>query len=103
MNSTTTPPCYVYDSDPTVYSRLTLLIYLNDDFEGGCTTFFLPSYSQGVLEARPVKPRTGSVCVFPHGAAKGSLLHEVGETFFSATCHPERLFREVALLRVRNM
>ena len=60
-----------------VYSRLTLLIYLNDDFEGGCTTFFLPSSTQGILEARPVKPRTGTVCVFPHGAAKGSLLHEV--------------------------
>ena len=77
LNATTSPPSYVYDSDPTVYSRLTLLIYLNDDFEGGCTTFFLPSSTQGILEARPVKPRTGTVCVFPHGAAKGSLLHEV--------------------------
>ncbi|KAF8962109.1 hypothetical protein BDZ97DRAFT_1826426 [Flammula alnicola] len=56
LNSTTTPPSYIYDSDPTVYSRLTFLIYLNDDFEGGC-----------ILEARPVKPRTGTVCVFPHG------------------------------------
>ncbi|KAH9476056.1 hypothetical protein JR316_0011626 [Psilocybe cubensis] len=76
LNSTTNPPTYVYDSDPTVYSRLTFLIYLNDDFDGGCTTFFLPSSTQGILEARPVKPRTGTVCVFPHGAAKGSLLHE---------------------------
>ncbi|KAF9527268.1 hypothetical protein CPB83DRAFT_895488 [Crepidotus variabilis] len=76
LNSSTSPPSYVYDSDPTVYSRLTFLIYLNDDFEGGCTTFFLPCSSSGVLEARPVKPRAGTVCVFPHGAAKGSLLHE---------------------------
>ncbi|KAF9479132.1 hypothetical protein BDN70DRAFT_879108 [Pholiota conissans] len=76
LNSSTTPPAYIYDSDPTVYSRLTFLIYLNDDFEGGCTTFFLPSSTQGILEARPVKPRTGTVAVFPHGAAKGSLLHE---------------------------
>ncbi|KAF8066593.1 hypothetical protein FPV67DRAFT_1417259 [Lyophyllum atratum] len=76
LNESTTPPSYTYDSDPAVYSRLTLLIYLNDDFEGGCTTFFLPSSTQGVLEARPVKPRIGTVCVFPHGAAKGSLLHE---------------------------
>ncbi|KAG5653211.1 hypothetical protein H0H81_001688 [Sphagnurus paluster] len=76
LDETTTPPSYIYDSDPTVYSRLTLLIYLNDDFEGGCTTFFLPSPTQGILEARPVKPRTGTVCIFPHGAAKGSLLHE---------------------------
>ncbi|KAJ7779201.1 hypothetical protein B0H16DRAFT_808617 [Mycena metata] len=76
LDSTTSPPSYVYDSDPTVYSRLTFLIYLNDDFDGGCTTFFLPSAEHGVLEARPVKPRTGTVCVFPHGAARGSLLHE---------------------------
>lgn len=76
LNSSTTPPTYVYDSDPTVYSRLTFLIYLNDDFEGGCTTFFLPSLTPGILEARPVKPRMGTICVFPHGAAKGSLLHE---------------------------
>jgi hypothetical protein len=60
---------------------LTFLIYLNDDFAGGCTTFFLPSAEHGVLEARPVKPRTGTVCVFPHGAARGSLLHEVRFTF----------------------
>ncbi|RDB16632.1 hypothetical protein Hypma_002847 [Hypsizygus marmoreus] len=76
LNETTTPPSYTYDSDPTVYSRLTLLIYLNEDFEGGCTTYFLPSSTQGVLEARPIKPRTGTVAVFPHGAARGSLLHE---------------------------
>ncbi|KAJ7040983.1 hypothetical protein C8F04DRAFT_1219605 [Mycena alexandri] len=76
LDSTTSPPSYVYDSDPTVYSRLTFLIYLNDDFDGGYTTFFLPSAEHGVLEARPVKPRTGTVCVFPHGAARGSLLHE---------------------------
>ncbi|TFK36247.1 hypothetical protein BDQ12DRAFT_725285 [Crucibulum laeve] len=74
--STTTPPQYIYDSDPQVYSRLTLLIYLNDGFTGGCTTFFLPSATQGILEARPISPRTGAVAVFPHGAAKGSLLHE---------------------------
>ncbi|KAJ7770285.1 hypothetical protein DFH07DRAFT_735466 [Mycena maculata] len=76
LDETTAPPSYVYDSDPAVYSRLTFLIYLNDDFDGGCTTFFLPSAEHGVLEARPVKPRTGTVCVFPHGAARGSLLHE---------------------------
>ncbi|KAK7052112.1 hypothetical protein R3P38DRAFT_3386647 [Favolaschia claudopus] len=76
LDETSTPPSYIYDSDPTVYSRLTFLIYLNDDFDGGCTTFFLPSAEHGILEARPVKPRTGTVCVFPHGAAQGSLLHE---------------------------
>jgi hypothetical protein len=53
-----------------------MLIYLNDGFEGGCTTFFLPSTTPGVLEARPIKPKKGTVAFFPHGAAKGSLLHE---------------------------
>jgi hypothetical protein len=73
----TSPASYIYDSDPTVYSRLTFLIYLNDNFDGGCTTFFLPSEAKmGTLEARGVKPRKGSVCVFPHGKAAGSLLHE---------------------------
>ncbi|KAJ6618185.1 hypothetical protein B0H10DRAFT_2164277 [Mycena sp. CBHHK59/15] len=76
LDETTTPPSYVYDSDPAVYSRLTFLIYLNDDFADGCTTFFLPAAEHGVLDAVPVKPRTGTVCVFPHGAARGSLLHE---------------------------
>lgn len=54
-----------------------MLIYLNDGFEGGCTTYFLPSETLGVLDARPIRPRKGTVAFFPHGAAKGSLLHEV--------------------------
>ncbi|KAJ7054194.1 hypothetical protein C8F01DRAFT_1064081 [Mycena amicta] len=74
--TTTSPPSYIYDSDPSVYSRLTFLIYLNDNFSGGCTTFFLPGAEAGVMDARPVQPRTGTVCVFPHGMALGSLLHE---------------------------
>ncbi|KAF7324607.1 hypothetical protein MKEN_00502000 [Mycena kentingensis (nom. inval.)] len=74
--STSSLPTYIYDSDPALYSRLTFLIYLNDNFSDGCTTFFLPSAEAGVMDARPVRPRTGTVCVFPHGAARGSLLHE---------------------------
>ncbi|KAF7303877.1 hypothetical protein MIND_00617800 [Mycena indigotica] len=74
--SSSTPPSYIYDSDPSLYSRLTFLIYLNDNFSGGCTTFFLPGAEVGVMDARPVRPKAGSVCVFPHGAALGSLLHE---------------------------
>ncbi|KAF9049331.1 hypothetical protein BDZ89DRAFT_1057682 [Hymenopellis radicata] len=77
LDSTTSPASYIYDSDDTVYSRLTMLIYLNDGFEGGCTTYFLPSAATlGVLDARPIRPRKGTVAFFPHGAAKGSLLHE---------------------------
>jgi hypothetical protein len=45
---------YVYDAfDDGRASRLTFLIYLNDDFQGGCTTFFTPSALEpGVLDAR---------------------------------------------------
>ncbi|KAI9018869.1 hypothetical protein DFJ74DRAFT_675172 [Hyaloraphidium curvatum] len=70
---------YVYDVNgakgEAVWSRLTFLIYLNDDFSGGCTTFFLPRPGGG-LDAFPVRPRAGCALVFPHGEARGSLLHE---------------------------
>ncbi|PVI03282.1 prolyl 4-hydroxylase [Periconia macrospinosa] len=70
---------YQYDSSPKdarQSSLFTFLIYLNDDFKGGETTFFIPSVKEGVLNAYPVKPIMGSVAVFPHGEAQGALLHE---------------------------
>ncbi|KAK5127722.1 hypothetical protein LTR08_004314 [Meristemomyces frigidus] len=70
---------YRYDSSPPEArqsSLFTFLIYLNDEFAGGETSFFLPSAREGVLNAYPVKPAIGSVAVFPHGEAKGALLHE---------------------------
>ncbi|KAK4703728.1 hypothetical protein P7C70_g2489, partial [Phenoliferia sp. Uapishka_3] len=76
---------YLYDSSPPdkpQWSRLTFLIYLNDSFSAGQTTFFLPSPTPGVLSAYPVKPIAGCALVFPHGDTVGSLLHEgspVGE------------------------
>jgi hypothetical protein len=51
------------------------LVYLNDTFEGGCTTFFLHSSSE-CLQAKPVKPVQGAALLFPHGSTEGSLLHE---------------------------
>jgi hypothetical protein len=70
---------YVYDSSPPddpLWSRLTFLIYLNDEFSNGQTTFFMPSPSAvGVMDARPVKPMQGSILVFPHGETH-ALLHE---------------------------
>ena len=51
-------------------------MYLNDDFEMGCTTFFLASPVESVMHAYPVKPRAGCALVFPHGDAHESLLHE---------------------------
>ena len=70
---------YVYDSslpDLKRSSLYTFLIYLNDEFEAGETTFFMPSIQEGVMNAYPVKPAMGAVAVFPHGEGKGALLHE---------------------------
>eukprot|EP00428_Durinskia_dybowskii_P083860 CAMPEP_0170442112 /NCGR_PEP_ID=MMETSP0117_2-20130122/47246_1 /TAXON_ID=400756 /ORGANISM="Durinskia baltica, Strain CSIRO CS-38" /LENGTH=292 /DNA_ID=CAMNT_0010702683 /DNA_START=71 /DNA_END=946 /DNA_ORIENTATION=- len=80
------------------HSRLTFLIYLNDGFEGGTTTYFLAGSEQssgegnsadgveyggkgcdegeGRIEVHRVKPQLGSVLVFPHGTSSGSLVHE---------------------------
>ena len=67
---------YMYDGYGDRRSRLTFLLYLNDDFAGGDTTFFLPGAEVGVVEARGVSPRAGSVLCFPHGDGAGSLVHE---------------------------
>lgn len=58
-------------------SRYTLLLYLNDGFGGGHTTFFIPSpEAESGVHAYPVRPIVGGAALFPHGAARGSLLHE---------------------------
>ena len=67
----------MYDeSDGTQYSRFTFLLYLNDEFDGGETTFFVPAEGASGLCARAVRPAQGAVLVFPHGDAAGSLVHE---------------------------
>ncbi|KEF54233.1 uncharacterized protein A1O9_09399 [Exophiala aquamarina CBS 119918] len=70
---------YIYDASPPhskQSSLFTFLIYLNDEFEGGETTFFLPSAREGCMNAYPIKPVQGTVVLFPHGETEGSLLHE---------------------------
>ncbi|KAG6358188.1 hypothetical protein INS49_014072 [Diaporthe citri] len=70
---------YQYDASPPdakQSSLFTFLVYLNDEFSAGETTFFLPSAREGTLNAYPVKPIQGSVAMFPHGETEGSLLHE---------------------------
>lgn len=67
---------YHYDMHGNQRSRLTLLLYLNDDFKGGRTTFFVPSSVPGIMNTQAIIPRTGCVAIFPHGDTKGSLLHE---------------------------
>jgi len=71
---------YIYDtSKGTVLSRYTFLIYLNEDFAGGGTSFYSPSaVTDGLLERRAVRPRTGAALVFPHGATDAAL-HEGSE------------------------
>ncbi|RSH93736.1 hypothetical protein EHS25_006384 [Saitozyma podzolica] len=72
---------YMHDSQPpndSLWSRYTLLVYLNSDIpdDTGCTTFFLPSSEMGIMNATSVKPIQGAVLCFPHGDTEGSLLHE---------------------------
>ncbi|KAF9577041.1 hypothetical protein BGW38_008009, partial [Lunasporangiospora selenospora] len=51
---------YLYDAyGGSRWSRLTFLVYLNDEFEGGGTTFFTPSADVGFMDARAVSPRAG--------------------------------------------
>jgi hypothetical protein len=54
-------------------SYFTFLIYLNDDFEGGETRFYMPT--EDGMVARGVVPKRGSVLVFPQGNTC-SLIHE---------------------------
>lgn len=69
---------YMYDDDRegAQLSRLTFLIYLNDDFTAGYTTFFIPDAEPQKLNGIRVEPRLGSALVFPHGESIGALLHE---------------------------
>ncbi|GJC99243.1 prolyl 4-hydroxylase [Colletotrichum higginsianum] len=70
---------YVYDASPEgkgQSSLFTFLIYLNDEFEGGETTYFLPAAREGTLNAYPVRPIMGGVAIFPHGDARDAPLHE---------------------------
>lgn len=57
-------------------SRYTFLIYLNEGFDGGGTTFYLPATNGADgFETVSVKPSRGSVLLFPQGNT-ASLLHE---------------------------
>jgi len=67
---------YQYDMHGDRWSKLTFIIYFNEDFEGGATTFFTPSKQFGSLDTIGVRPRMGSVLCFPHGDTAGSLVHE---------------------------
>jgi hypothetical protein len=74
----------VWDDSPEyhkqeIVSRLTVLMYLNDDFEGGETNFYRPSLLQKDTQLGPliasVRPVTGSVLLFPQGVGEGGVDH----------------------------
>jgi len=72
---------YVYDSSKgMLLSRYTYLIYLNDSFEGGGTSFYSPSRDDGVLHMRAVRPMEGCALVFPHGKMSAALHEGSGVT-----------------------
>ena len=59
----------------TTISHLTILFYLNDDFEGGETNFYQPLAQQRGEQTDPViiasvNPVTGSCLVFPQGVGE---------------------------------
>jgi predicted O-methyltransferase YrrM len=64
-----------------VVSRLTVLIYLNDDFTGGHTKFYEPaceresilSAEEGSSVIASIKPRAGSMLVFPQAVSESAV------------------------------
>ena len=57
-------------ADDTV-SRLTVLMYLNDDFEGGHTKFYTPKSESSESEViAAVKPKAGSMLLFPQAVSE---------------------------------
>eukprot|EP00957_Ditylum_brightwellii_P159148 12112311-Ditylum_brightwellii.AAC.1 len=69
-----------YSDDEEIVSRLTVLIYLNGDFDGGYTRFYAPlssSSSFGGDENKEVvasiKPKQGSILVFPQAVGEEHL------------------------------
>jgi len=67
-----------YPSMSEVVSRLTVLIYLNEDFYGGHTKFYEPLSERPDADANDcedtviasIKPRTGSILVFPQAVSE---------------------------------
>eukprot|EP00935_MAST-01C_sp_MAST-1C-sp1_P000876 g876.t1 len=61
------------------FSQMTFLLYLNDDFDGGQTTFYTPVAQDGdVVDVfvQAVEPKQGAALCFFHGTHELSALHE---------------------------
>ena len=67
----------VYDACPphkTIVSRLTVLLYLNDDFVGGETNFYAPAANHGNSQMiASVRPVQGSCLIFPQGVGEDAV------------------------------
>jgi hypothetical protein len=100
------------NTDDKVVSRLTVLMYLNEDFQGGETNFYQPlsecfdRSEPGIIAS--VRPRTGSILVFPQGVGEAAVdharqhwpLHE-GSPVLSG--RPKYVIRSDALFVTQNM
>jgi len=57
-------------------SQLTIVLYLNDDFRGGETKFYLPSGQRGQYSVHDSPAKRGAALCFFHGNHPLSPLHE---------------------------
>jgi predicted 2-oxoglutarate/Fe(II)-dependent dioxygenase YbiX len=60
------------------WSQLTLLLFLNDDFEGGSTEFQVRRKSDNMPETVSIRTPQGGVLCFPHGTHPMHCLHSSG-------------------------
>mmetsp|Transcript_31595 Transcript_31595/g.58273 ORF Transcript_31595/g.58273 Transcript_31595/m.58273 type:complete len:446 (-) Transcript_31595:22-1359(-) len=60
------------------WSQLTIVLYLNDDFEGGSTRFFMPTGLANQYRVAEMKAERGGAVCFFHGEHPLSPLHEGG-------------------------
>lgn len=93
-----------------IVSRMTILMYLNDDFSGGSTNFFLPKIEQknesDELELlAAVKPKAGSILLFPQAVGEEAVeyarmhwpLHE-GSPVKAGSSRPKYVIRSDLLV-----
>lgn len=78
------------NADATLVSMLTLVIYLNDDYDGGNLNYLSARFPSSAATAasrdnivKTVVPQVGLAVCFAH-----SLLHEVSECHCHPTCPP---------------
>ena len=79
----------IWDATPEneyIVSRFTILMYLNEDFVGGQTNFFVPSdraataaarwsYDEGLELLASVKPKAGSILLFPQAVGEDAVAY----------------------------